>query len=102
NDDHLYARCLVLRDQGRAKNARHRFWIDEIGYRYRMSSVQAALGIAQTERLDELVAKKRQIFAWYEERLSGMEQLQLNPAIPGVRNSYWMVTAILDPKVGIN
>jgi perosamine synthetase len=101
DDAHLHARCLVLRDQGRAKDARHRFWIEEIGYRYRMSSVQAALGIAQTERLDELVAKKRQIFAWYESRLSGVEQLQLNPAMPGVWNSYWMVTAILDSKVGM-
>lgn len=101
DDALLHARCLVLRDQGRAKDARHRFWIEEIGYRYRMSSVQAALGIAQTERLDELVAKKRQIFAWYESRLSDMEQLKLNPAIPGVWNSYWMVTAILDSKVGM-
>ena len=101
DDAHLHARCLVLRDQGRAKDAKHRFWIEEIGYRYRMSSVQAALGIAQTERLDELVAKKRQIFAWYESRLSDIEQLKLNPAIPGVWNSYWMVTAILDAKVGM-
>ncbi|HLF77534.1 MAG TPA: DegT/DnrJ/EryC1/StrS family aminotransferase [Dehalococcoidia bacterium] len=101
DDDALHERCLVLRDQGRATNARHRFWNEEIGYKFRMSAVQAALGLAQTERLDELVAKKRQIFAWYEARLSGMEQLRLNPAIPGVWNSYWMVTAMVDPKVGL-
>ena len=49
------------------------------------------------KRLDELVAKKRQIFGWYEARLSTLEQLRLNPTISGVWNSYWMVTAILDP-----
>jgi perosamine synthetase len=100
-DEELYRRCLLLRDQGRATNARHRLWNEELGYKFRMSAVQAALGLGQTERLDELVAKKRQIFAWYEERLSGLEQLRLNPDFPGLWSSYWLTTAIIDRRAGL-
>ena len=46
------------------------FWNTEVAFKYKMSSMQAALGLAQFERLDELVARKRQIFAWYRDALA--------------------------------
>lgn len=67
----------------------------------KMSAMQAALGLAQLERIDELVARKRQIFDWYEKALSGMDGVTLNYEAPGIKNSYWMVTIILDPSYGI-
>jgi perosamine synthetase len=63
--------------------------------------MQAALGLAQLERTEELVARKRQIFAWYEQELSDVDGVTLNYEAPGTKNTYWMVTVILDPSFGI-
>ena len=62
--------------------------------------MQAALGLAQLERVEELVERKRQIFSWYQEALADTEDIALNDEAPGVKNTYWMVTAVLEPKMG--
>ena len=93
----LYECCLALRDHGRASGEKM-FWNAEVGYKYKMSSMQAALGLAQLERIDELVDKKRQIFALYRKNLQFVDGITLNYEAPGTKNSYWMVTAIFDPK----
>jgi perosamine synthetase len=100
DDRQVYERCLFLRDHGRQPGAKT-FFNTEIGYKYRMSSMQAALGLAQLERIDELIAHKREIFRWYEERLAGMDGVTLNYEAPETLNTYWMVSVILDPKFGI-
>jgi perosamine synthetase len=99
--DDIYERVLVLGDHGRRPSERGMFWNYEVAYKYKMSSMQAALGLAQLERIEELVSRKRQIFSWYQERLAGLEGLTLNEEPPGTKNSYWMVTAILDPALGL-
>ena len=101
NDDATLKRVLFLRDHGRNPNDKN-FLNSEIAFKYRMSAVQAALGCAQMERIDELIAAKRQIFAWYNERLNGLRGVQLNCEPPGTANSYWMVTAIADPEFGLD
>jgi len=98
--DDIHERVLFLRDHGRAPGDRL-FWNCEVAYKYKMSSLQAALGLAQLERIEELVNRKRQIFQWYRDALSGIDEIALNVEPPGTRNSYWMVTAILDPSLGI-
>lgn len=95
DDDALLARVMTLRDHGRAPGDTM-FFNEEIGWKYKMSSMQAALGLAQLERIDELVAKKRQIFAWYREALAEWNAGYLNPDVPGLHNSYWMVTAVIE------
>jgi perosamine synthetase len=77
------------------------FFNDEVGWKYKMSSMQAALGLAQLERVAELVNKKREIFSWYREELSEWNQGSLNPDVAGLFNSYWMTTVVLDPELGI-
>ena len=57
------------------------FFNDEIAFKYRMSSMQAALGLAQLERVEELVARKREIFRWYEEGLGDLEGAHGTPSI---------------------
>ncbi len=96
----IYQRCLFLRDHGRDPHGKM-FWNTEVAYKYRMSSMQAALGLAQLERIDELVDRKRQIFQWYQEALGNWDGITLNHEQPWVKNTYWMVTAILDPKYGL-
>jgi perosamine synthetase len=100
DDTDLYHRILTLRDHGRAAGEKL-FWNAEVGQKYKMSSMQAALGLAQLERIDELVAHKRQIFAWYEHELSGFDDVVLNYEAPGTKNTYWMVTAIMSPRFGL-
>lgn len=96
----VYERVQVLRDHGRKPGDRM-FFNAEVAYKYKMSSMQAALGLAQLERIDELVAQKRRIFDWYRRRLSAVEGLELNDEAEGVLNTYWMVTAIPDDRYDV-
>ncbi len=93
----IYHRVLFLRDHGRSPSDKI-FWNTEIAYKYKMSSMQAALGLAQLERIDELLKRKRQIFNWYQERLGNIEGITLNYEAPDTKNTYWMVTVLLNKK----
>ncbi len=95
DDKNLYERALFLRDHGR-KPGDVMFMNREVAYKYKMSSMQAALGLAQLERINELVDKKRRIFQWYKSALDTVN-IQLNSEADGVKNTYWMVSVIL-PK----
>lgn len=97
----IYRRVLVLRDHGRQPGDRL-FCNTEVAYKYKMSSMQAALGLAQLERIDELIQRKRDIFRWYADELGETPGLTLNHEAPGVKNAYWMVTAVLDPALGVS
>jgi perosamine synthetase len=96
----VYQRAQVLRDHGRNPSDKM-FWNMEIGYKYKMSNLQAALGLAQLERIDELIARKRQIFAWYKKKLAGVGEVTLNYEAKGTKNTYWMVTVVLNKKLGV-
>lgn len=100
DDDDLVQRIYFLRDHGRPPFDRE-FFNTEVAFKYRMSSVQAALGLAQLRRVDELVAKKRSIFGWYSSRLGHEDGIALNAEPPGTTNSYWMSTVVLDPRLGV-
>jgi perosamine synthetase len=100
DDDDLHARTLVLRDHGR-KPGDVLFWNTEVAYKYRMSAMQAALGLAQLERIDELVERKRRQFEWYRRRLADLPGATLNCESAGTKNSYWMATLVLDPSRGL-
>lgn len=96
----LQERVLFLRDHGRSPGDRY-FCNAEVGFKYKMSSLQAAFGLAQLERVDELVDRKRSLFGWYAERLGGIDGVSLNIEPAGTKNSYWMVTVVLDPGYGV-
>jgi perosamine synthetase len=105
DDEDVHRRCLFLRDHGRNPGDKS-FRSREVAFKYKMSSMQAALGLAQLERIDELVEKKRAIFSWYRAALEGHPLggrglLTLNAEPSGVTNSYWMVTAILSEELGL-
>ena len=97
NRDDIRQRALQLRDHGRSPGDRM-FFNTEVAYKYKMSSLQAALGLAQLERVEELIARKRQIFWWYQQELSGLAGITLNHEAPGTKNTYWMVTALWNEK----
>jgi perosamine synthetase len=100
NRDDIRQRALQLRDHGRPPGDRM-FFNAEVAYKYKMSSLQAALGLAQLERVEELIARKRQIFSWYQKCLDGLTGVTLNHEPPGTKNTYWMVTALWGEKSGL-
>lgn len=101
DDESLFRRAGVLRDHGRRPGDRN-FFNDEVAFKYKMTALQAALGLAQLERIDELIAKKREIFSWYRHELDGLDGITLNAEPAGHRHVFWMVTAIVDPRYGVD
>lgn len=100
DDDSLLARVQKLRDHGRAPGD-VMFFNEEVGFKYKMSALQAALGLAQLGRLDELVAGKRRIFKRYHEGFAGWNAGTLNPEVEGLFNSYWMSTLVIGRGTGV-
>lgn len=68
----------------------------EYGYNYRMSNVLAAIGVAQMEVLDERIKRKREIFEFYQEQLSAIEELSFMPEIKSSRGNRWLSTLVFN------
>jgi len=94
----VYERAKILNDHGRDPKLGKTFWMEDYGYKYKMSNLQAAMGCAQIERANELVSKKREIFTWYREYLANFPG-KMNPELSGTINSYWMPTVIVDESI---
>jgi len=101
NDAELYERVLTLSNHGRARGQTKQFWPDVVGFKYKMSNLQAAIGCAQMERIDELIGRKREIMATYRQRLAGLPGISMNPEPEGTVNGAWMPTAVFAPETGI-
>ena len=98
--DDIFHRASFLRDHGRTPGD-SLFWNKEVAHKYKMSSMQAALGLAQLERLDELMERKREIFDCYKRELSDLPGVTLNRELPDTKNAFWMITVVLDPDPGL-
>lgn len=98
DDDALYERVLTLSNHGRSRDESRQFWPRQMGFKYKMSNLQAAIGCAQLERIDELVAGKRSVFEHYSRRLHDLP-LRMNPEPPGTVNGFWMPTIVVDADV---
>ena len=93
-DDAAFAdRYRMLRDH--AMPPERRYWHNEIGFNYRMTNLQAAVGLAQMTRIDEFIARKRQIAMHYRARLIEVAGLSLPVERPGYTNVYWMFSVIV-------
>ncbi|KQY23946.1 DegT/DnrJ/EryC1/StrS family aminotransferase [Rhizobium sp. Root482] len=102
SDAALFEKVLTLSNHGRARNQKKQFWPDEVGFKYKMSNIQAALGCAQLERIKDLTTRKREILATYAEKLKAYQSISLNPQRAGTVNGAWMPTAVFDPAIGIS
>jgi perosamine synthetase len=100
DDSARYETVLTLSNHGRARGQIKQFWPDMIGFKYKLSNVQAALGCAQMQRIDELLADKRRVFQGYQKRLAGFP-LKLNPEPAGTVNGYWMPTVVFNRETGV-
>jgi perosamine synthetase len=100
DNENLAARMRFLADHGRVPGDTT-FRNAEVAYKYKMSALQAALGLAQLDRLDELVGRKREIFGWYHDRLAAVPGITLNAQRAGLVNSYWMTTVVVEASLGV-
>lgn len=98
DDDELAARCRSLRNLCFQQDKRFRH--EELGFNFRMSNLQAAVGVAQLERLDEFVARKRAMGKRYTELLGGCTALELPaPWTAYAENIYWVYGVVLKDNV---
>lgn len=79
-----------------------RFYHEELGWNFRLTNMQAALGLAQVERFDEIVARKRQIAREYTRRLSGLGGVALPAEEPWARSVFWMYGLVLGDEVDMD
>jgi perosamine synthetase len=100
SDAALAALGRRLRDHA-FSDERH-FWHKYLGFNYRMTNLQAAVGLAQTERLEEFVAARRRNAARYTERLGRVPGLTLPVERPWARNVYWMYGVLVEDAFGIS
>jgi perosamine synthetase len=89
-------RALFLENQGRYPD--NPYYHPEIGYNYRMTNVQAAIGLAQLERIDEMLAIRRRNAAHYNRRLAEVPGLTLPPQMAWAENVYWMYSVIIEDE----
>jgi len=101
DDDKLFERCMFLRDHGRKPDG-PAYYNYEVTYKYMPFNLQAAMGYAQFQRLDELIAKKRWIFDGYKERLKDIPDIQLNAEPEEGFNSVWITGLLIGKSYGMN
>lgn len=89
NDYELYQKARYLREY--AQNKERRYWHEEIGYNYRMTNLQAALGLAQLERINDIIERKREIFSLYHQNMEGCDGVKLNFTADWALNNYWLI-----------
>ena len=96
NDPDFYEKVLTLSNHGRARKQSKQFWPDMLGYKYKLSNIQAAIGCAQIERIDTLAGRKREIFMNYKNYISKSFDgfYNLNPEPNNCLNGYWMPTIV--------
>ena len=92
-DPDVYRRATHLKSQGVSRE--RVYWHDVIGYNYRMTNIAAAIGLAQIEQADFVIARKREVAAWYA---AGLAELPVNvhAEAPGTLHSFWMCSLLTD------
>lgn len=92
-NESVYKKAKVLRDHG--MNPNRRYWHDIVGFNYRMTNMQAAIGMAQMEKADMLVNAKRKIASFYAKNLSANSNIVLPQDGKNIKNSFWLYTIIV-------
>jgi perosamine synthetase len=98
SDPELFERARKIQDHGRKPGT---FWIEEIGYKYKMNNITAALGLAQLERSERQIEQKRRIATWYQEALGANPKLTMQVEASSTRSIHWMNSITLANDVAI-
>lgn len=102
SDPELHEKVLTLSNHGRARGQTKQFWPDAVGFKYKISNIQAAIGCAQMERIESLIQRKREILHRYKVLLEAFPGVALNPEPDGIENGAWMPTAVFSPELKLS
>jgi perosamine synthetase len=97
SSDNLASRVFQLKGQG--VDPQRRYYFPVVGYNYRMTNVEAAIGLAQLEQIDWQLARRAEIASWYRERLAGIRGVVFQGSRPWARHAHWMVTILLGDEI---
>ncbi len=100
NNRKIAKQAAYLRDHAFSKK-RH-FWHEDLGFNYRMTNLQAAIGLAQVERVREFIKKKINIAKHYNFLLKDIKGITLPPHTVGIKNVYWMYSILIERDFGIS
>ncbi len=101
NNSNLHEKALLLASMGRT-DSQATFWSDSIGYQYTIANLTAALALAQVERIEELMAKKRLIFSWYYKRLKDVPGIKIIEEKKDCRSNYCYPSILLGDEISIS
>ena len=96
NNIKLHHRMQLLRDHGMTRE--RRYWHHAAGFNYRLTNLQAAVGLAQMERIDEFLGYREEIVARYGRQLKDIKGITLPPSKKWAKNIYWLYSIIIDDK----
>jgi perosamine synthetase len=99
DNDKLFAKARKIQDHGRKPGT---FWIEEIGYKYKMNNITAALGLAQLERANNQIGRKRRINAWYREGLKDLNCIDFQEEALDTKSICWMTSISLNSESRIS
>ena len=99
DDADLAERCMFLANHARYSD--NPYWHTEIGFNYRMTNLQAALGVAQLEQIAEFIDIRRQTARYYMTRLENLPGLTMPPEMDGTENVYWIFAPLVEPEFGL-
>ena len=101
NNENLFNKVLTLSNHGRSQNEKKQFWIEQVGFKYKMSNIEAAIGFGQISRVKKLIKMKRDIFEKYYSLLKDYP-LIMNPEFTNTINGYWMPTFVAEQNSNFN
>jgi perosamine synthetase len=100
NNKELYQKAVLLSNMGRT-DSKAVFWSDMLGYQYTIANLTAALALAQVERIEELVAKKREIFSWYYARLKDVPGIKIIKEKKDCKSNYCYPSILLEDGISV-
>lgn len=101
NDVDFFEQVLTLSNHGRSRSQVKQFWSDIVGFKYKMSSIQAAIGCAQMDRIEQLIKRKQEILAIYRKHFAFLQGVSMNYEPKGTINGAWMPTIVFAKETGI-
>lgn len=101
NSDEINRKIRILKGQG--MDPTRRYWFNEVGYNYRMTNIEAAIGLAQLENVDEHIANRRRVAEWYFEELEAVsEYIETQKITDKAESVWWMFSILLKENVKIS
>jgi perosamine synthetase len=97
DDAERAAKMRILRGQG--QDPERRYWFPVVGYNYRLTNVAAAVGLAQLERIDWHLERRREVASWYREALDGDDRFVFSPEAEWAQSAFWMSSVLLTEAV---